>query len=155
MDPNLRRGRESRLAAKSAPESIGPSRRWRILPASLRDTGATMVEYVIGLILLALAVTVAVRFFGEKVGQKYDCAAARLDDMSGTFLKAGCTANTPTPTPIPSPTPIPTPTPLPTATPAPAFACYTCHAAPLGAPCPPGFVRATRYPQYCVQVLYQ
>lgn len=78
-----------------------------------------MVEYAIGLILLALAVTLAVRFFGETVKQKYDCAGARLDDMSGTFLKAGCTANTPTPPPTSTPTPRPTPTPPPTATPTP------------------------------------
>lgn len=116
--------------------------------------GATMVEYAIGLILIALAVTMAVRFFGEKVGEKYDCAAARMDDMSGTFLKAGCTANTPTPTPTPTPTLTPSPTPLPTPTPAPVFTCYTCHAAGPG-PCPPGTFKNPKYPQYCLEILYQ
>jgi Flp pilus assembly pilin Flp len=95
---------------RAAPKtSFGP----RFASVVTADVGATLVEYVIVLILIALAVMLAVRFFGQTVGQKYDCAGARLDDMSGTFQKAGCTANTPTPIPTPTPLPPPPPPPLP------------------------------------------
>lgn len=46
----------------------------RFAPVVAGDAGATMVEYAIGTILIALAVTLVVRFFGETVKQKYDCA---------------------------------------------------------------------------------
>lgn len=71
------------------------------------EAGATMVEYAIGLILIVLTATAAVRFFGNSVKQKYDCAGARLDDMSGAFVKAGCTGNVPPLALLPSPLPVP------------------------------------------------
>jgi hypothetical protein len=108
-----------------------------------------MVEYAIGMILLALAITGGVRYYGENVGKKYECAGERLDNMHGTFLKEGCTEPTATPTPVPTSTPTPKPPPTPTPIP-PQFLCYGCHDVGANDPCPPGSVKATHYPTICL-----
>jgi hypothetical protein len=63
--------------------------------------GATNADYLIIVILVALAVLIAYRRYGEHVGQKYDCAALRID---GAPLPAEC-RSTASATPAPSPSP--------------------------------------------------
>lgn len=71
-----------------------------------RHGGQAKVEYVIVLILIALAVVVTMRFFGNSVGGRYDCVGKRIGEMQvaddPAAAAAGCDGavpNAPPPTP--------------------------------------------------------